>query len=149
MSHRVSATWEGGYRTRLTDHRGHDILVDLPHDEGGTDTGTSALELSVVSLAGCIATIFLLVARKRRLEVRGFHAELEALRPKGAPTLTAVHGWARVATSASREEVTAALQITLRTCPVGVLFDHADIPVSVELEIEEPPVVELTETGIA
>lgn len=134
----ASAVWRGGSESRLEDGRGHVVTVDLPADEGGGDRGTSALELAVLSLAGCITTIFALVARRRRLAVDAVRIELEADRPRGAATIARIRGTAQVSTAASREAVETALGITLRTCPVGVLFHRAGIPVEVELILVRP-----------
>jgi len=129
-------TWQGGFRTILEDGRGHTVTVDLPHDELGDNLGTSALELSVLSLAGCITTIFALVARKRRLTFEAMTVELDAQRPEGAPTITSVDGVLRVTTSASVEDVETTLRITLRTCPAGVIYERAHIPVRVRAVVE-------------
>jgi len=56
---------------------------------------------------------------------------LEAERPPGAPTITRVHGTLRVRTRADPSDVETALRLTLKTCPVGVLFEKAQIPVEV------------------
>lgn len=132
---RARATWQGGYESRLGDTRGHEITVDLPQDEGGGDVGTSSLELSVLSLAGCITTIFALVAERRKLRFDSMDVDLEAQRPRGARTITAVDGAFRIVTSAPKEEVATALRLTVKNCPVGVLFEQAGIPVRVRLEI--------------
>jgi len=123
------ATWQGGYRTLLEDGRGHAVTVDLPADEDGEDVGTSALELAVLSLAGCISTIFAVVAERRRLRYDALRIELEAIRPHGARTFTSVHGTCTVGTDAPPDEVGTALRLTVRTCPVGVLLDRAQVPV--------------------
>lgn len=135
-------TWKGGYQTQLNDGRAHTVTVDLERDEGGDDLGTSALELSVLSLAGCITTIFALVAKKRRLLVESMTIELDAERPHGAPTIVGVDGVLHVVTRAPPEEVTIALGITMRTCPVGVLFDQAGIPVRVRAQVMSPLVAQ-------
>lgn len=124
-------TWKGGFETELTDGRGHAVVVDLPEDEDGRDAGTSALELSVLSLAGCICTIFALVARRRRLRFESMTVDLDAQRPPRSPTITGVEGTLRIATSAPADEVAIVLGITLRTCPVGVLLERAKVPVHV------------------
>lgn len=124
-------TWTHGYETILEDEHAHRVTVDLPVDEGGRSAGPSALELSVLSLAGCITTIFALVARRRRLTFQGMSVALEAERPPGAPTITRVHGTFRLRTRAELSEVEAALRIALKTCPVGVLFEKAQIPVEI------------------
>ncbi len=123
--------WKGGFETLLEDGRGHTVTVDLPADEGGRNAGTSALELGVLSLAGCITTIFAVVARKRRLPFTGLTVSLAAERPSGAPTIQRVHGRLEVETKASKEEVETVLRLTLKTCPMGVLFEMASIPVDV------------------
>lgn len=125
--------WTGGYATRLSDARGHEVIVDLPADEGGADFGTSALELAVQSLAGCISTIFALVAAKRRVPYESLSIELTASRPKGAPTIERVRATVRVSTPATHDEVETALRLTVRTCPVGVIFERAGIPIDVDL----------------
>jgi putative redox protein len=131
-------TWQGRYRTLLEDSSGHTVTVDLPQDEGGDDVGPFALELSVLSLAGCITTIFALVAKKRRLRFEGLRVELDAQRPERSPTIASVEGILRVVTSAPPPDVETALNITLRTCPVGVLYERARIPVHVRLEVVAP-----------
>ena len=129
---RAVATWEGRYRSRLADGRDHEVVVDLPPFEGGTDAGTSSLELLVLSFAGCISTIFLLVAERRRLQVESLRVELEAERPKGARTITAVRGDVWIVSPSAAEDVATAVRLTVRTCPVGTLLDQAGVRVSVE-----------------
>jgi putative redox protein len=130
------ATWAGGYRTVLDDGRTHRVTVDLPREEGGESAGPSALELSVLSLAGCISTIFALVARRRRLAFEAMTVGLEAERPDGAPTITRVRGTFRLRTKASADDVATALRLTVKTCPVGVLFERAGIPVDITPIVE-------------
>jgi len=88
----ATGRWGGGFRTELKDDRGHSVTVDLPTDEEGTDAGTSALELNVLSLAGCITTIFALVARRRRLAFEAMTIALSADRPEGSRTIASVTG---------------------------------------------------------
>ena len=131
--------WKGGFETRLDDGRGHGVTIDLPSDEGGSDAGTSSLELLVLSLAGCIITIFGLVAAKRRLTFEGLTVSLTANRPPRSPTIQAVRGRLTVRTEATREEVEAVARLTLRTCPVGVLFERANVPIELSVEITPSP----------
>lgn len=130
--------WRVGHETHLEDGRGHAVTVDLPTDEGGNDAGTSALELTLLSLAGCISTIFTLIAEKRRLNFDGLTVTLKGDRPAGAPTVQRVHGQLELRTSASKEAAETVLRLTLKTCPVGVLFERARIPVDVTLVIVPP-----------
>lgn len=128
---KATATWQGGYESRLEDDRGHAVTIDLSREEGGGDRGTSSLELLVLSLAGCVLTIFSLVAERRKLSFDAMEIALEASRPKGTRTITSVEGTFRLTTSAAPEEVATALRLTVRTCPVGVLFEQAGVPVRV------------------
>ena len=144
---KVVGTWKGGYQTHLEDGRGHSVTVDLPTDEGGHDAGASALELSVLSLAGCITTIFAIVAKKRGLSFEAMTVGLDARRPAGSPTIASVAGTLHVVTSASAADVQTALDITLKTCPVGVLFERAKIPVQVHA-IVTPPVADQIEGAL-
>ena len=135
----VRGVWQRGFETTLDDGRGHSVTVDLPVDEGGTDHGTSALEMALESLAGCFVTILLLVARKRRVRIDGVSVELDGDRPRGSPTITRVHGTATIVSPADEDDVQAAVDITMRTCPVGVLFERAEIPIQVVAVVVRPP----------
>ena len=134
----VRGVWRGGFETRLEDGRGHGVIVDLPTDEGGRNLGTSPLELAVISLAGCIGTIFGLIAEKRKLSFDGLTVSLKAERPESAPTIEKVHGTVEVQTSAPREAVETVLRLTLKTCPVGILFERAHVPLEVSATIVPP-----------
>jgi len=131
-------TWRGGHRTDLDDGRTHVVTVDLPRDEGGESAGTSALELAILALAGCITTVFSQVARRRRLGFSAMSIGLEAERPEGSPTITRVRGRFHLRTEATEEEVATALRLTVRTCPVGILFERAGIPIEVVPVVEHP-----------
>ncbi len=138
MAFEATGVWEGGFQTRLEDDRGHVVLVDLPKDEDGTDAGTSALELSLISLAGCIVTIFRRVADRRRLAIDGISIHLVAERGPRAPTIERVVGTLTVRSTESEEELETTARLTVRTCPVGVLYERAGVPVQVELVREQP-----------
>ena len=75
------SVWSNGYKSALSNDRGHSVVVDLPTEQNGTNTGATALELCVMSLAGCITTIFKTVADKRKFNYKGFRVELEADKP--------------------------------------------------------------------
>ena len=131
----VHGTWNGGFETQLDDDRGHRVTIDLPVDEGGRDVGTSALELGMQSVAGCIITIFCLIAQRRQLSFTRLSLHLTVERSEGAPTVERVQGRLKVGTSASKDDVETALRLTLSTCPMGVLLTRADVPVEVTAEV--------------
>lgn len=132
------AVWQGGFETRLDDGRGHSVTVDEPVEDGGADAGTSSLELMVLSLSGCMSTIFHIIARKRKIPFEAVTISLHAERPRGAATITNVRGTFEVRTGAPKEDVATAVRLTVKTCPVGVLLDRALVPVDVEVVILPP-----------
>jgi putative redox protein len=121
------SVWAEGYRSVLDDGRGHSVVVDLPTDQNGTNAGPTALELCLMSLAGCTTTIFKIVAGKRNFAYKAFKVELEAEKPEGALTVTGVKGKMEIVTGAEEKEAETVLRLTLKTCPVGVIFANAKI----------------------
>jgi putative redox protein len=128
----------GGYETELDDGRGHTVTVDEPLEDGGTNKGTSAHELLLLSLTGCITTIFHIIAEKRKLAFEGFTVSLKAERGRGTPSIQRVHGTVEVRTNAPPEEVETILRLTVKSCPVGSLFDRAHVPVEVTAKVVPP-----------
>ncbi len=135
---RAHGTWRPRFGVTLEDGRGHRIETDFARDEGGEDRGPSALGLSVLSLAGCIGAIFALVAERRRLAYSALELDLEADRPPRSRTITAVRGTVRVTTEAPETEVATAVALTVRTCPVGVLYANAGVPVTIAPVVVRP-----------
>ena len=133
---RANAVWVEGYKSVLDDDRGHSVTVDLPPESGGKDAGPTGLELAIMALAGCVTTIFKLVAAKRKLTYESLKVELNAEKPKNAPTVTEVKGHVEIATG-TEQEVQIALKLTFKTCPVGVIFDQAGIKVNYDLTLKK------------
>ena len=125
------ATWKGRREFLLEDGHAHSVTVDLPLTEGGRSAGPPPLELSLLSLAGSIASSFAAVAEKRRLVLYGLTVALEADPPYGPTTLPPVRGTLRVRTRATLADVTSALQTALKVNPVGTIFERAGIPLHV------------------
>jgi len=134
---RANAVWVEGYKSVLDDDRGHRVTVDLPPESGGKDAGPTGLELAIMALAGCVTTIFKLVAAKRKLTYESLKVELNAEKPKNAPTVTEVKGHVEIATTGTEQEVQIALKLTFKTCPVGVIFEQAGIKVNYDLTLKK------------
>ncbi|HMK83747.1 MAG TPA: OsmC family protein [Candidatus Bathyarchaeia archaeon] len=130
--------WAEGGRSVLDDDRGHSVVVDLPIDQNGTNAGPTALELCLMSLAGCTTTIFRIVAGKRNFAYKAFKVELEAEKPNDALTITSVKGKMEVVTDAEEKEAETVLKLTLKTCPVGVIFANAKINYDWTLTVKKP-----------
>lgn len=125
------------FRIIVDNGRKHSVVLDLPEELGGDDFGPTALELTVMGLSGCIATIFMLVAKKMRLNIKGLDVVVEAEKPDTDMTITKANIIVNVKTDESKEKIERALKITLDTCPVGVLFKRANVQSSVTLNVTE------------
>ncbi len=134
---RANAVWVEGYKSVLDDDRGHSVTVDLPPESGGKDAGPTGLELAIMALAGCVTTIFKLVAAKRKLTYESLKVELNAEKPKNASTVTEVKGHVEIDTTGTEQEVQIALKLTFKTCPVGVIFEQAGIKVNYDFTLKK------------
>jgi putative redox protein len=120
-----------GYQSVINNGRNHSIVTDLPSESNGQDIGATALELSVMSLAGCISTIYKKVADKMRINVSNLEVETEA--EKGQDTISKVKCMVYVSSDATQDKLEKCLDNTMKTCPVGILYEKAGVEVTTEL----------------
>jgi uncharacterized OsmC-like protein len=113
-------------RIDVDDGRSHALCLDLPLDDG-TDMGPSALELALMSYAGCYATIFALTAKKTRVSLKDLEVEAEAVKSEEAGTITGVKFEIMIKTDASKDRIQKIHELTLQNCPVGKIFDKAGV----------------------
>ncbi len=99
----------------------------------GTDRGPTALELGVMSFAGCVATIFVLMAKKTRVEISGLEINMKAEKPEGAKTVTKADYEVVAKSSESEDKLRRVFDLTRANCPVGLLFEQAGVEVSYRL----------------
>ncbi len=124
-----------GYRSVVDDGRGHSVVTDLPRDKGGTDTAPTALELAVMGLAGCITTIFAMIASGKKLSFEDIEVIVDAEKSDKDLTITSGRIKGIVVSNEPEERVRKIWQDTLKICPVGVLFQRAAVHFEHELEI--------------
>ena len=137
MRLRARALWVEKYRSIVDNDRGHSIVLDIPFEYDGDDTGPTSLELAVMGLAGCVVTIYSIIARKRKFSFSGMRVEVDAEKPEGAPTVAKVEGKVEIEAE-DEEEAKTVYDLTMKNCPVGVLFDRPDIKVTWHLTIKKP-----------
>jgi uncharacterized OsmC-like protein len=123
-----------GFRIAVDDGRAHSTCVDLPADLG-TDRGPTALELGVMSFAGCVATIFVLMAKKTRVKISDLEITMTADKPEGAKTVTKVGYTVTVRSDEDEGRLKRVFDLTRSNCPVGLLFEKAGVEVAYELKI--------------
>jgi len=66
----VTATWLRGFQARVQT-RGHEIAVDEPEADGGTDAGVMPTDLLAASIASCFCLALAFCAGKRGRELPG------------------------------------------------------------------------------
>ena len=135
---KARSIWIGKYRSVLDNFRGHSVVVDLPPAKNGEDTGATALELAVMALAGCVTTIFKIVAEKRKLDYKNLNVVVEAEQPEGEKTITNFKAALEIETDAKKEDVERVLRFTLDICPVGLIFDKAGVKGEWEVKVKSP-----------
>jgi len=124
------------YRIDVDDGRNHAVCLDLPRDTG-TDMGPSALELCVMSHAGCYATIFVLTAKKMRISMKDLEVKVEAVKSENVGTITEAKFDITIK-GVPENRIQRIHEVTLQNCPVGKLFEKAGVKLSYNLKtIEE------------
>jgi len=78
----ATAKYIENVRTFVDNNRTHTIICDLPPAKGGDDTGPTAIELAVMALADCTATIFAKVAKESNIEVKDIKVVQKQKSPK-------------------------------------------------------------------
>ncbi len=130
-----NSLWTRKFQSVVDNGRNHSMVIDLPEAKGGSNSGPTALEMCVMSLSGCVGTIFAMVAEKMRLKFEKMEVELIAEQSQNAPTITDVHFTLRIQTSEERQKIEKCLELTINTCPVGVLFKQAGVSITNEIII--------------
>lgn len=125
----------GCYQSVVDDGRNHGIVLDLPEAKKGDDVGPTALELAAMALAGCISTIWAVVAHNSKVTYRKIVVEMELEKPDGSPTFTSSRAHVKVDSDETQETLERILEKTKQACPVGRLFEQAGIETPTTLEI--------------
>jgi putative redox protein len=128
-----NSLWTREFQSVVDNGRNHSLVIDLPEAKGGSNSGPTALEICVMSLSGCIGTIFAMVAQKMRLSFDKMEVEVDAQQKDNAPTITDVHFVLRIKTPDDKSKVEKCLDLTVNTCPVGVLYKQAGVNITSEI----------------
>jgi len=118
----------------LDDGEAHSYIVDLAPGLG-TGLGASALELCVMSHAGCYATICVLTAKKMRLELKGLKVKVEAVKSDETGTIAEENFDIQIKIDALQDRVERLHKLTLENCPVGILFEKAGVKINYRVNV--------------
>ncbi len=127
--------WIENVRTLVDNSRTHTIVCDLPDAKGGDNTGPTALELAIMALSDCAATIFADVAKQSKIEIKKLEVVAQAEKPADSPKLSGVKLKVSVSAEARKQLIEAIWRRTEANCPVVSIFKDP-IPVEVELVTE-------------
>ena len=130
---KAKATWAQNVRSIADNQRTHSVVCDLPTAAGGTDSGPTALELSLMALADCGVTIFADVCKKSNIELSQVEVLVEAEKEQFSPIITGVCMKINVSSNARKELIDAAWRRTEANCPVMFIFNE---PTAVKVEFE-------------
>jgi len=118
-----------GFQIALYDGASHRVVVDLP-PELGTGLGPTALELCVMSHAGCYATICVYTARKMRIPLKGLTVKVEAVETDEAGTITEENFDIHIKADAPADRIQRLHELTVKNCPVDILLKKASVKIN-------------------
>jgi uncharacterized OsmC-like protein len=129
----VNAKWIENVQTIADNSRGHSLVLDLGTAKGGDNTGPSALELAIMSLADCAVTIFADVCKQSKIELSKMQVMAEAEKPADSPKLNKVNMKIKATAKARKQKLNAVWRRTEANCPVVSIFKDK-IPINIEFE---------------
>jgi putative redox protein len=117
----VTATWLGGFQARV-EAGGHEIAVDEPVEDGGTDAGVMPTELLAASIASCFCLALGFCARKRERELPGLQVAVRKVRAGRELRIERFEIEARAAVP--EQELAALMEPARRVCWVSNTLAH-------------------------
>ncbi len=119
-------------RIDVDNGRNHAICLDQPKPDG-TDMGPTALELAVMGYAGCYASIAALTAKKMRISLLDLEVRTEAIKSLEVNTIVSAKTEITMKSSAPKDRLQRLHDLTVKDCPVGLLFEKAGVKVEFKL----------------
>ncbi len=133
---KAKATWVENVRSIVDNQRTHSVVCDLSTVAGGTDSGPTALELTLMALADCGVTIFADVCKKSNIKLDKVDVTVEAEKSPDSPIITGVSMKVNVSSKTRKELLDAAWRRTEANCPVLFIFKE-NVPIKVEFEAKQ------------
>jgi putative redox protein len=122
-----------GYELALDNGRSHATIADQP-TETSPGFGPTPLELCLMSHADCYATICALTAEKMRLPLKGCDVKVEAVKSPETGTISEETFNIAFKLDAPEDRVQRLHEVTLKNCPVGILFEKAGVKITYNLK---------------
>ncbi|MGB9842146.1 MAG: OsmC family protein [Candidatus Bathyarchaeales archaeon] len=125
-----------GYEVALDNGRSHCTIADQP-TQTFPGFGPTPLELCVMSHAGCYATVAAITARKMRLPLKGCEVKVEAVKSEEAGTIIEEKIDILFKLDAPKDRLQRLHEVTLKNCPVGILFEKAGVQITYKLRAQK------------
>jgi uncharacterized OsmC-like protein len=122
--------WIEGVKSVVDNGRNHSVVIDMISEPEGRNMGPTALELTVMGLAGCVSTSFAYIARKARLGFEELKVVVDA--KKGEKTIETAEVKVYVKAE-DKEKAVRIFEKSVSSCPVGILFEKAGVKLDKEL----------------
>jgi putative redox protein len=124
------------FKIAMDNGRGHCTVGDQP-TLTHPGLGATPLELCIMSHAGCYATIAALTAQKMRLNLQGCQVAVEAEKSPDTGTIGEESIEIVFKIDAPQEKVERLHELTLKNCPVGILFERAGVKITYNLKVQK------------
>ncbi len=87
-----------------------------------------------MSHAGCYATVCVLTAEKMRLPLKGCDVKIDVVKSPETGTVSEETVDITLNLDAPEDRIQRLHEVTLKTCPVGVLFEKAGVKITYNLK---------------
>lgn len=131
----ISSKWIEKYKFSVTNGRNATYTLDVPESYGGDDSGPSALELTIMSLVGCLGTSYKMIADRMRLTVNDVEVKAVADKTMEDKTVTAIKLEVIIKSQDPKEKLEKCLHMAEENCPVDLIFHQTAIPIDTKLTI--------------
>lgn len=125
-----------GAEIALDDGRSHCVVVDQP-TQTFQGLGPTPVELCLMSHAGCYATIVEWVAKRMRLQLRGCDVKVEAVKDEETGVIIEEAFDITLNVDAPIDRVQRLHEVTLKNCPVGMLFEKAGVKTTYKWRVQK------------
>ena len=137
MKHSIKTVWKEN-NIFETDVDGHNIVIDLAKDAGGDDAGPRPKKFVLVAAAGCSGLDVVEIAKKMRIDIKGFNIQIESdvtdEYPKQYTNLKVVYEFE--GKNLPKEKLERACQLSFDNyCGVLAMYKKA-VPVTYEVRIK-------------
>ncbi len=121
------------YELILENGRSQCTVTDQP-SETSPGLGPTPFELCLMSHAGCYATTCVLTAEKMRLPLESCDVKIDALKSPETGTVSEEAFDIALKLDAPEDRIKRLHEVTLKSCPVGILFEKAGVKITYNLK---------------